>query len=147
MPFINRVIIAGNLVRDPEIRVTSQGAKICEMTIAVNRNVKGKEDVCFIDVIVWGKPAENCQRYLHKGSCAMIEGYLKQDTWEDRNGGGKRSRIKLVSESVQFISNTSPGNTENNAPKAPPSAESPKSYSQYPEPPSDDYGTEDDIPF
>lgn len=148
MPSVNTVIIMGNLARDPEMRCTQQGAKICDMTIAVNRNSRGREDVCFVDVVVWGKLAENAQRYLKKGSCAMVEGYLKQDSWTDRNGGGKRTRIKVVAESVQFISSTSGNNTENAAENPPPSSEPRKPYSQYPGPHNgDDRGEDDDIPF
>lgn len=109
MAYLNKSFLMGNLTRDPELRHTSGGSPVCEMTIAVNRRVNGKEDVSYIDVVVWGKSAENCSRYLTKGSSAMVEGYLKQESWEDRQSGQRRSKLKLVAENVQFMSSPRSG--------------------------------------
>lgn len=110
--YFNKSIVSGNLVRDPELRFTQGGSPVCELTIAVNRKANGREDVCYIDIVVWGKPAENCNRYLSKGASALVEGYLKQETWEDRNTGQRRSKLKLVAENVQFISSPRSDNSE-----------------------------------
>ncbi|MDD4817326.1 MAG: single-stranded DNA-binding protein [Victivallaceae bacterium] len=104
MPSINVCVIMGNLTKDPSLLCTPSGSPVCEMTIAVNRKSKNRDEACFLDVVSWGKSAENCQKYLAKGSCVLVHGYLKQETWTDRNGGGRRSRLRLVAENVQFIS-------------------------------------------
>ncbi len=103
MPNLNTCVIMGNLTRDPELRASAQGDKFCEMTLAVKRFPKGKEEVSFIDVVAWGRTAENCQRHLLKGGCALVRGYLKQDNWQAKEGGN-RSRLKVIADEVQFIS-------------------------------------------
>ena len=112
MASFNKVFIMGNLTRDPDFRHTSSGKPVCKMTVASSRKNGNTEETCFVDVTVWGKPAENCRQYLSKGSSVFVEGYLKQETWEDRNGGGKRSKLGVVAENVQFMSS---GKRDNNA--------------------------------
>ncbi len=133
MAYLNRSFIMGNLVRNPELRYTQQGSPVCEMTIAVNRKANGKESVCYIDVIVWGKAGENCSKYLGKGSSALVEGYFQQDTWDDRNTGQRRTKLKLVAENVQFIS--TPRSTDQPEPSEP-DTQQPGRYSgnDHPEP-------------
>ena len=109
----NKVILMGNLTRDPDLRYLPNGSGVCELGIAVNRrytNSAGQEidEPCFVDVVVWGKSAENCKQYLEKGSQVMIEGRLQLDQWEDRNGGGKRSKLRVVAEQIQFLNRRNP---------------------------------------
>lgn len=117
MPYLNDCTIMGNLTKAPELRYTPQGSPVCELTIAVNRKSREREEVCYIDAVAWGKAAENCQRYLAKGSCVLIQGYLKQESWDDRNGGGRRTKLRIVAENIQFI--TTPKNAENHATEPP----------------------------
>lgn len=108
MASLNKVFLLGNLTRDPDLRGLPSGQSVCELGIAVSRRFIGNngqevEDTCFVDVVVWGKPAQNCKQYLTKGSQVMIEGRLQLDRWEDRNGGGTRTKLRVVAEQVQFM--------------------------------------------
>lgn len=114
MASMNTVLVMGNLTREVELRYTQQGKPVAEISIAINRKTGEHEDVCYLKVVAWGKTAENCQRYLGKGSCVFVEGYLKQENWEDRQTGQKRSSMCVVAEKIQFIS--SPRNATNDAP-------------------------------
>ena len=114
MASINKIFIMGNLARDPDFRNTPNGAPVCKITVASSRKNRDREETCFVDVTVWGKPAENCRQYLSKGSSVFVEGYLKQETWDDRNGGGKRSKLVVVAENVQFMS-SGKRNSNNNS--------------------------------
>ena len=112
MASLNKVFLLGNLVRDPDLRGLPNGQSVCELRMAVSRrytNGSGQEveDTCFVDVVVWGKSAKNCKQYLAKGSQVMVEGRLQLDQWEDRNGGGTRSRLRVIAEQVQFMSRRS----------------------------------------
>ena len=112
---LNKCFLIGNLARDPELRkLARSGTSVCDMTIAVNRKSGDREETAFVDVAIWGKVADNCSRYLSKGSQVLVEGYLKQESWEDRETGAKRSKLKVVAESVQFLSsgNSRKGATE-----------------------------------
>ncbi|MDD3886112.1 MAG: single-stranded DNA-binding protein [Victivallaceae bacterium] len=114
---LNKVFLMGNLTRDPDLRSLPSGAAVCEFGMAMNRRFttsSGQEtdETCFVDIVVWGKSAENCRQYLEKGSSVMVEGRLQLDQWEDRNGGGKRSRLRVVAEQVQFISRRSDGQAQ-----------------------------------
>ena len=103
----NRVILLGNLTRDPEARYTQAGQSVCKFGLAVNRRYKAKdeqrEETCFVDCVAWGKTAETIDRYLSKGRAILVEGRLQFSQWEDKNGGGKRSKLEVVVESFQFI--------------------------------------------
>ncbi len=114
MASLNKVFLIGNLTRDPDLRYTPGGAAVCELGLAVNRrftvNNQEREEVCFIDVTVWSKSAENCKRFLEKGAPVMVEGRLQLDTWEDRDGGGKRSKLRVVAEQIQFLNMRRDGN-------------------------------------
>lgn len=112
---LNKVFLMGNLTRDPDLRFLPSGQAVCEVGLAVNRRYLGSngqevEEPCFVDVVIWGKTAENVKQYLEKGSQVLVEGRLQLDQWEDRNGGGKRSRLRVVSEQIQFLSRRG-GNT------------------------------------
>lgn len=105
---LNQVIIAGNLTRDPEIRSLAEGKMVCVFTIANNRKWKGQdgtlhEEATFIDCEAWARTAEMVGQYLTKGSSCIVLGRLKQDSWTDKESGGKRSKLKVVVENVQFI--------------------------------------------
>jgi single-strand DNA-binding protein len=108
MANVNKVFLIGNLTRDPELRYTPGGAPVTDLGVAVNRyfNTKDgerREETLFIDVTVWNRQAENCCQFLRKGQPVHIEGYLRMDTWDDRNTGEKRSKIKIEAENVQFL--------------------------------------------
>lgn len=108
MASLNKVLLIGNLTRDPEVRYTPKGAAVSDISIAINRKWRDDsgdhEEVTYVDITVWGKQAENCGQYLKKGSSACFEGRLQLETWDDKATGQKRSRIKVVAEHVQFLS-------------------------------------------
>jgi single-strand DNA-binding protein len=109
MASYNRVILMGNLTRDPELRYTNNNMPICKFGLAVNRRFKDsasgewKEEPTFIDVTIFGARAEPFARYHTKGKQAFIEGTLRMDTWEDKNGGGKRSKLYVVADTWEFV--------------------------------------------
>ena len=111
MASVNKVFLMGNLTRDVDLRYTQQNKAIAEFTVAANRRGGDHEETCYVDVVAWGKVAENCRRYIGKGSCVYVEGYLKQDRWEDRKTGQSRNKLRVVAESVQFLTNTRGGQT------------------------------------
>ncbi len=119
MASLNKVFLIGNLTREPDLRYTPSGAAVCEFGLAVNRrfstNNQDREETCFVDVTVWSKAAENCKRFLEKGSPVMVEGRLQYDTWEDRESGGKRSRLRVVAEQIQFLGGRRDGGDEGGA--------------------------------
>lgn len=106
----NRVIIMGNLTRDPDYKQLSSGQAVCRLGIASNRQFKNKQngdtiqEVCYIDIDVWGPQAESCRQYLQKGRPVLIEGRLKFDSWEDSASGQKRSKHSIVADRVMFLS-------------------------------------------
>ena len=112
MPTLNKVFLLGNLTRDPDLRGLPSGQSVCEMRMAITRryisNGKEVDETCFVDVVVWGKSANNCKQFLTKGSQIMVEGRLQLDQWEDRNGGGQRSKLRVVAEQVQFMNRRPP---------------------------------------
>jgi single-strand DNA-binding protein len=97
----------GNLTRDPEVRYTPNGSAVANFAIAVNRKYKQgdetKEEVSYIDIVVFGKQAENCGQYLNKGDAALIEGRLQQRRWDDKDTGAKRSKVEVAAQSVTFM--------------------------------------------
>ena len=109
MASYNRVILMGNLTRDPELRYTNNNMAICKFGLAVNRRFKDgqsgewKEEPTFIDVTIFGARAEPFAKYHTKGKPAFIEGSLRMDTWEDKSGGGKRSKLYVVADTWEFV--------------------------------------------
>jgi single-strand DNA-binding protein len=103
----NKVILVGNLTRDPEVRYTPQGTSVCNFGIAVNRRYKqgdeSKEEVTFINIVVFGKQADTCGQYLNKGRMVLIEGRLQERRWET-DEGQQRSRHEVVAQNVRFLS-------------------------------------------
>lgn len=104
---LNKVIIAGNLTRDPELRFFANEKAVANFGLAMNRKYRGndgemKEEVTFVDIEAWNKTAELAGQYLHKGRPCLIDGSLKLDQWEDKDGN-RRSKLKVVAQSIQFI--------------------------------------------
>src|SRR5471032_1015146 len=103
---LNKVLLMGNLTRDPEVKYTPKGTAVCDLGIAINDSYKAqdgtiKETVTFVDVEVWGRQAETCKQYLTKGRPVFVEGRLRLDTWEQ--DGQKKSKLKVVADRVQFL--------------------------------------------
>ena len=123
----NRVVLVGNLTRDPEYKQLTSGQGVCRLGIATNRQFKNRQtgamvqEVCFIDIDVWGPQAESCRQYLQKGRSVLIEGRLKLDTWADTNGQN-RSKHSVVADRVVFLTaaaegaNDEPGREESSEP-------------------------------
>ncbi len=108
----SKAIITGNITRDPELRSTPNGASVCSFSVAVNRtyrdaNGENKEEVSFIDCSAWNKLGEMIAQYAKKGSGVLVSGRLSQRSWEDKNGGGKRSRTEIVVEDFNFTGSSS----------------------------------------
>lgn len=105
----NRVVMIGNLTRDPDYKQLQSGQAVCRLGLATNRQFKNRQtgsmvqEVCYVDIDVWGPQAESCKQYLQKGRPVLIEGRLKFDTWEDPNGQ-TRSKHSIVADRVVFLS-------------------------------------------
>ncbi len=120
MASFNKVILVGNLTRDPELRYTPKGTAIAKLGIAVNRvwtseTGEKREETTFVDVDVFGRTAENVAQYLRKGSPLLVEGRLRLDTWEDKQTNQKRSKLGVVAEVIQFLGSPR-GGTEGGPP-------------------------------
>jgi len=106
MTSFNKVILLGNLTRDPEVRYTPNGIAVASFAIAVNRKYKQgdetKEEVSYIDIVVFGKQAESCGQYISKGDSVLIDGRLQQRRWETEDGQ-KRNKIEVVAQAVNFM--------------------------------------------
>lgn len=109
MASYNRIIMMGNLTRDPELKQLSSGQSVCRFSLASSRQYKNRQsgattqEVCFVDVDVWGPQADVCKQYLSKGKPALVEGRLKLDSWQDADGN-KRSKHSIVADRVTFLS-------------------------------------------
>lgn len=108
MASYNKVILMGNLTREIELKTIGSGQSVAKMGLAINRNFttaagEKREEVTFVDCEAWGKTAEVMAKYLTKGRPVFIEGRLKLDTWDDKETGGKRSKLNVVIESFQFV--------------------------------------------
>ena|SRR5689334_7609098 len=152
MANFNKVILAGNLTRDPELRYTPSGKAIAKFGMAINRNWttdtgEKKEEVTFVDIDSFGRQAEVISQYLKKGRPVLIEGRLKLDQWDDKQSGQKRSRLGVVLESFSFLDsgNRGEGGGSPDAPRsrpAPTPAATSTASGEDSGPPS-----EDDVPF
>ena len=114
MASFNKVILLGNLTRDPEVRYTPKGSAVADLGIAVNRqytleNGEKREEVTFVDVTFWGRTAEVAGEYLKKGRPVFIEGRLQLDTWDDKQSGQKRSKLRVIGETMQLLGGRPPG--------------------------------------
>ncbi len=109
MANFNKVILLGNLTRDPEVRYTPKGTAVAEVGLAINRFIPAsdggekREETTFVDVTLWGRTAEIAGEYLKKGRPVLIEGRLQLDSWDDKASGQKRSKLKVVGESMQLL--------------------------------------------
>ena len=108
MANLNKVLLMGNLTKDPELRYTPKGTAVGDLSMAVNRRVSDgngnwSDETTFVDITVWGNTAENAQKYLTKGRGVFVEGRLQLDTWEDKTSGQKRSKLKIVADTLQFL--------------------------------------------
>jgi single-strand DNA-binding protein len=156
MASYNRVILVGNLTRDPEIRYIPSGSAVADVGLAVNdrrKNANGEwiEETTFVDVVLWGRTAEVAGEYLSKGSPVLIEGRLKLDSWETQDGQ-KRSKLKVICERMQMLGAKGEGRGPAAQSGRPAAARQNSEYSQ-PAPP-EDYGAPvpdspggEDIPF
>lgn len=114
MPNLNKVLLIGRLTRDPELRVMPKGTPVCQFGLAINRETKAESgekqaETTFVDVEAWSKQAEAIAKYLTKGRHIYLEGRLKLDQWEDKTTREKRSRMKVVLESFQFLDSAGQG--------------------------------------
>jgi single-strand DNA-binding protein len=110
---LNKVLLMGNLTRDPEVRHTPKGTAVGDLAMAINMTYKAqdgteKEEVCYVDVVVWGRQAETCRDYLTKGAPVFVEGRLQLDQWEGPEGE-KKSRMRVRADRVQFLSRSGGG--------------------------------------
>lgn len=151
MANLNKVMLIGNLTRDPELRHTPKGSAVTDLGVAVNRKVQDgngswKDETTFVDVTVWGSSAENAHKYLSKGRGVFIEGRLQMDTWDDKATGQKRSKLKVVADNLQFLPDGKGGAARyaSNEGAAPDDSGPSRGGSSAP---MDDYAEEDDIPF
>jgi single-strand DNA-binding protein len=155
MANFNRVILAGNLTRDPEMRYTPKGQAIAKITLAVNRSYttetgEKREEVSFIDCDAFGKQAETLSTYMKKGRPLLVEGRLRQDTWEDKNTHQKQSKLKVVIDNFQFL-----GGRDQSQPGGPTPPDVSRAHvpANAPTPPGDSAShadsspEEDDVPF
>jgi single-strand DNA-binding protein len=152
MANLNRVLLIGNLTRDPEVRYTPKGTAVADIGLAVNRiysaeDGEKKEETTFVDVTLWGRQAEVAGQYLKKGRPVFIEGRLQLDTWDDKQTGQKRSRLRVVSENMQLLGSR-PESEGSPSPGTVRRGPGPGAPAQKPEPRDPDLDVEpDDIPF
>jgi|SRR6185503_1685332 single-strand DNA-binding protein len=154
MASFNKVILAGNLTRDPELRYTPKGTAVCRFGLAVNRNWTSetgekKEEVTFVDIDAFGRQAEVVAQYMKKGRPFLLEGRLKLDQWEDKNTHQKQTKLRVVLESFSFIDGGRGGDNAGPAPLPPrpgaaPASQAPASAPADAEPPPPG---DDDVPF
>src|SRR3954447_425224 len=114
MASYNKVLLLGNLTRDPEVRYTPKGSAVADLGIAVNRQYtldtgEKREEVTFVDVTFWGRTAEVAGEYLKKGRSVFIEGRLQLDTWDDKQSGQKRSKLRVIGENMQMLGSRGAG--------------------------------------
>jgi single-strand DNA-binding protein len=148
MASFNKVILLGNLTRDPEVRYTPKGSAVCDLGIAVNRQYtldsgEKREEVTYVDVVLWSRLAEIAGEYLKKGRPVFIEGRLQLDTWDDKQSGQKRSKLRVIGETMQLLGGRPPGTGGSEAGNR----ESRPSKTTPPPKPAGGEPDEDEIPF
>ena len=155
MASFNKVILAGNLTRDPQLSYLPSNTPVCEMGLAVNRKYRlqsgeMKEEVNFIDLRAYGKPAETLNQYMTKGKPLLVEGRLKYDAWEGKDGQ-KKSRLYVIVETFQFLGTGGGGGAARGGERpAPATASAPRGQAVEEMPPMDEAATAptgEDIPF
>jgi single-strand DNA-binding protein len=155
MANVNKVILIGNVTRDPEVKFTSKGSAVTDIGLAINRNYtldngEKREETTFVDVELWGRLAEIAGEYAKKGRPLYVEGRLRMDTWEDKASGQKRSRMKVVGENLQLLGGRTEGGGsrpagggEHESHEAP----APRRTAPPPSRPAPSSEPDDDIPF
>lgn len=139
MPSYNSVQLMGNLTRDPEVRYTPKGSAVAEISMAISRKFKGndgqmQEETTFVDITLWSKLAELAGQYLKKGSPVFIQGRLQMDSWEDKQTGQKRSKLKVVGEVMQMLGGKPTGDSGGQSQARPASGQGqqgPQGHGQY----------------
>lgn len=150
---VNKVILVGNLGKDPEVRYTSGGQAVANLRVATSRTWNDKqsgqkrEETEWHDVEVWGKQAEQCGEYLSKGRMVYVEGRLKTDKWQDKQTGQDRYRVKVVADSVRFLGGRGTGRSPGDEAGPPPAGPPPGPEERGPEPHANGSGSGEDIPF
>ena len=150
MANFNRVILAGNLTRDPELKYTPKGSAVARIGMAINRTWKSesgeqKEEVTFVEVEAWGRQAEVIAQYVKKGRPLLVEGRLKLDQWEDKNTHQKQSKLKVVLETFSFL-DSSRGDSGSEPARRPAAVPAPAMAADGP-PEAGAPVEEDDVPF
>ncbi len=152
MANLNKVMLIGNLTRDPEVKYTPKGTAVTEIGMAINRQFtldsgEKREEVTFVDVTLWGRQAEIAAEYLKKGRPVYIEGRLQLDSWDDKQSGQKRSKLKVIAEGLQLLGSRGTGDAgpEESRPKTGSSPATSPRKSPAPDPDLDPEA--DDIPF
>ena len=145
---INRVVMTGNLTRDPELRTTPSGTSVCSLRIASNtrrKDASGEwvDKPNYFDVTVWGAQSENCAQYLQKGRPVAIDGRLEWREWEDQNGN-KRQSVDIIADSVQFLGSRDSGD---NGGRFTPQSDVPADTADFNQAPAASAAADDDIPF
>jgi single-strand DNA-binding protein len=151
MANLNRVLLIGNLTRDPELRYTPKGTAVTEIGLAVNRVYTGedgerKEETTFVDVTLWARLAEIAGQYLKKGRPVFVEGRLQLDTWDDKQTGQKRSKLRVVAENIQLLGSRQETELPTSPPPRRPGTTPPPPARAEPRDPDLD-AEPDDIPF
>jgi single-strand DNA-binding protein len=147
---LNRVIITGNLTRDPELRSLPSGMAVCSLRVAVNTRRKDNstgewvDKPNYFDVTVWGAQGENCAQYLSKGRPVAIDGRLEWREWDDKDTGKKRQSIDIIADSVQFLGSREGGE---NGGRFTPQSDVPADTGDFEPAPASAGGSDDDIPF
>ena len=156
MANLNKVMLIGNLTRDPELRYTPKGTAVAEITLAINRNWTNEqgqkqEDTTFVEVTLWSRNAEIAQQYLTKGSPCYVEGRLQLDSWDDKESGKKRSKLRVIGENFQFLPTGNKtgggGGGGGQAPARAPQQQQARPPQGASAAPAEDFQEEDDIPF
>ena len=150
MASLNKVFLMGNLTRDPEVRHTPKGTAVGDLAMAINLTYRAqdgteKEEVCYVDVVVWGRQAETCRDYLSKGAPIFVEGRLQLDQW-DGPEGEKKSRLRVRADRVQFLSRGGSGGGARGTRSEGGSGRERSSESPAPKAPAAD-PADDDVPF
>jgi len=163
---LNKVMVIGNLTRDPELSYLTSGTALAKLGLAVNRHYKGRdgeqrEETSFLDVEAWGAQAEFCSKWLKKGKRIFVEGRLKQDRWEAPDGT-KRSKVRISADRIQFAdtrqddSSSTPDYVDDSSDDGPDSSAAPAprrearpqaAAASFPEPAAESADTDDDLPF
>lgn len=157
MASLNKVMLIGNVTRDPEIRYTPKGTAVAEVGLAVNRvftpeGGERREETTFVDITFWGRQAEVVSEYGKKGKSLYVEGRLQLDSWDDKQSGQKRTKLRVVGENFQFLGSRGDGggrdDEEGGREQAPRSSSRPSSApASRPAAPSASEHEDDDIPF